>query len=486
MTTVLADRYELEEPLGAGGMASVYRGTDRVLDRTVAVKVLDRSLGRDPEFVERFRREARAAAGLTHPGTVAVYDTGEDDGRRFIVMELIDGETLADLLAREAPLDPERVALLAADILEALAAAHDRGLVHRDVKPGNVLLTSEGEPKVADFGIARAATSETITVGSKVLGTAAYLSPEQARGRPVDARCDLYAMGCVLYEMLTGAPPFRGGSPVSVATKHIHEDPPPLPSSVPPSLAAVVMQALEKDPDDRFPDARSMAAAIRGGAGGAGDTMVLEEEALETEAVPAPPAPLRRRWVLPALLGALLLAALIGGLVLAFGRDDPTAASRGDRDRGAAAAGPSPAESPREEAEQLRPQEAFTALVGAVQDGLTAGEIEEKLAREIVERAEDAMEAYAEGDRQKALDKAGDAINALVDGAEQGEVTPERASEIEHRILALQAAIEAYPPREHEEEDDDEDEDGSGGGGPDGEGPPGPDGEGPPGQDDDT
>ncbi|HEX6263626.1 MAG TPA: protein kinase [Actinomycetota bacterium] len=482
MTTVLADRYELEEPLGAGGMASVYRGTDRILDRTVAVKVLDRSLGRDPEFVERFRREARAAAGLTHPGTVAVYDSGEDGGRRFIVMELIDGETLADMLAREAPLDPKHAALLAADILEALAAAHDRGLVHRDVKPGNVLLTSEGEPKVTDFGIARAASSETLTVGSKVLGTAAYLSPEQARGRPVDARCDLYAMGCVLYEMLTAAPPFRGGSPISVATKQIHEDPRPLPSSVPPALAAVVMQALEKDPDDRFPDARSMAAAIRGAAGGAGETMVLEEGMLETEAIPAPPAAPPRRWVLPALLGALLLAALIGGLVLAFGRDDPTAESRGGRDRGGAAAQSSPAESPQEEAEPLRPREAFTALVGTVQDALAAGEIEEKLARDIVKRAEDAMEAYGEADLQKAQDKAGDAINALVAGAEQGEVTPERASEIEQRIRGLQAGFEAYPPREPEEED----EGGSDDRGPDGEGPPGPDGEGPPGQNDNT
>jgi len=489
-TVILAERYELEERLGAGGMASVYRGTDRLLDRTVAVKVLDRALGRDPEFVERFRREARAAAGLSHPGTVAVYDTGEDEGRRFIVMELIEGETLADLLAREAPLDPGRAALLGAEILDALSAAHDRGLVHRDVKPGNVLLTPDGEPKVTDFGIARAAASETLTMGSKVLGTAAYLAPEQARGRRVDARCDLYAMGCVLYEMLAGAPPFRGESVISVATKHLHEVPPPLPGSVPPAISAVVMRALQKDPDDRFPDADTMAAALRGAAdegGGAatvgaiGDTAVLYEEDLATEAIDAPVGAPPRRWHVPALIAAIVLV-LIAGLVLAFGSDDPIREGRRDarNQGGGAAAGPSPeptveSPSPEDVAQVLTPQEAFTALVDEVGEGLAQGEIEEKVAIGIVKKAEEAMRAYDEGDLEKALTKVGDARNALFKGAERDRVAPERAARVDQAILGLEAAIEARPPPEPEEEEDDDedDDDGSRGRGPDGEGPPG-------------
>ena len=492
-TVILAERYELEERLGAGGMASVYRGTDRLLDRTVAVKVLDRALGRDPEFVERFRREARAAAGLSHPGTVAVYDTGEDEGRRFIVMELIEGETLADLLAREAPLDPGRAALLGAEILDALSAAHDRGLVHRDVKPGNVLLTPDGEPKVTDFGIARAAASETLTMGSKVLGTAAYLAPEQARGRRVDARCDLYAMGCVLYEMLAGAPPFRGESVISVATKHLHEDPPPLPDSVPPPISAAAMRALQKDPDDRFPDAGTMAAALReaagegaagaGAVGAIGDTAVLHEGDLQTEAIGAPVGAPPRRWHVPALIAAIVLV-LIAGLVLAFGSDDPIREGRRDaRNQGGGAVGPSPeptAESPSPEdvAQVLTPQEAFTALVDEVGEGLAQGEVEEKVAIDIVKKAEEAIRAYDEGDLEKALSKVGDARNALFKGAERGRVAPERAARVDQAILGLEAAIEARPPREPEEEEDDEDDDeddddGSRGRGPDGEGPPG-------------
>ena len=485
MTTILAERYELEERLGAGGMASVYRGTDRLLDRTVAVKVLDRMLGRDPEFVERFRREARAAAGLTHPGTVSVYDTGEDAGRRFIVMELVEGETLADLLAREAPLHPDRAAVLGAEVLEALAAAHDRGLVHRDVKPGNVLLTPEGEPKVTDFGIARAAASETLTMGSKVLGTAAYLAPEQARGRRVDARCDLYAMGCVLYEMLAGAPPFTGESVISIATKHLHEEPPPLPRSVPPAIASVVMRALEKDPEDRFPDARAMGDALRESAGRAaattiGDTAVLHEGDLETEAIATPVEAPPRRWHVPALLAAIALV-LIAGLVLAFGSDDPIPEARREarNQGGGAAAGPSPeptteSPSPEDLAEVLSPQDAFTALVEEVADGLAQGEIDDQVASEIVKKAEEAMGAYAEGDLEGALTKVGDARNALVKGAERDRVTPERAARIDQAILGLEAAIEANPPREEEEDDEeDEDDDGSPGRGPDGEGPPG-------------
>lgn len=481
-TTILAERYELEERLGAGGMAAVYRSTDRLLDRTVAVKVLDRRLGSDPEFVERFRREARAAAGLSHPGTVAVYDTGEDEGRRYIVMELVEGDTLGDLLAREAPLDPDRAARLGAEILDALAAAHDRGLVHRDVKPGNVLLTPAGEPKVTDFGIARAATSATLTVGSKVLGTAAYLAPEQARGERVDARCDLYAMGCVLYEMLAGAPPFRGQSAISVATKHLHQEPPPLPASVPPAIGAVVMRALEKDPADRFPHARSMAAELRRAAGEPGaPTAVLAPGDRTTEAVEAPPESPRRRWILPALVGAIVLV-LLAGLLLAFAQDDPRPTMRETRNGGGsgAAGSPSPeatAETPPPEdrPEVLSPEAAYGALLDALGDGVAAGEIEEDLARDIQQRAEEAMRVYADGDLEGALQRIRDARAALVEGADG--VTDERAALIDRALLDLESAFQAQPPPQVDEGGDE-----GGGGGPNGKGP---DGEGPPGHEDD-
>jgi serine/threonine protein kinase len=204
---VLVGRYALGAMLGAGGMAQVYRARDRVLRRTVAVKVLSPPYDQDPELVARFGREARAAAALSHPNIVAIYDSGADGDLHYLVMEHMEGETLAALLRREGPLAPGRAALVAHQVCQALAAAHARGLVHRDVKPGNLLLSSAGLVKVTDFGIAKAMATPTLTGDGTLLGTAAYLSPEQAQGRPVDARSDLYALGCMLHELLTGTPP---------------------------------------------------------------------------------------------------------------------------------------------------------------------------------------------------------------------------------------------------------------------------------------
>ena len=206
---VLADRYELGPVLGQGGMARVHQGLDRQLGRQVAIKVLAPPFDRDGEFVERFRREARAAAGLSHPNIVAVFDSGSDDGTHFIVTELVEGETLADRLRRDGPMPPADAVAVAVDIARALASAHARGLIHRDIKPGNVMLLPDGRVKVVDFGIARAAGSDTLTNTGVVLGSTAYLSPEQAGGQPVDERADLYSLGCVLYEMLTGQRPVQ-------------------------------------------------------------------------------------------------------------------------------------------------------------------------------------------------------------------------------------------------------------------------------------
>jgi serine/threonine-protein kinase len=262
---VLAGRYEIETLLGQGGMARVFRGTDRVLDRTVAIKVLSPQFADDDQFVSRFRREAQAAAGLNHPNIVGVYDTGDQGDVHFIVMEYIEGRTLRDVIRGEGPLMPERVAEIGEAVARALSSAHQAGLVHRDIKPGNIMLTREGEVKVMDFGIARTSTGDTLTQTAAVLGTASYLSPEQAQGLTVDARSDIYSLGCVLYEMLTGRAPFTGDSPVAIAYKHVKEDPTP-PSRLNPDvtepLDAVVMKCMAKHPSNRYDTAEELRADL--------------------------------------------------------------------------------------------------------------------------------------------------------------------------------------------------------------------------------
>jgi eukaryotic-like serine/threonine-protein kinase len=252
---VLLDRYEVGPLLGAGGMAEVYEGRDRLLARRVAIKVLQSQYARDQSFLLRFKREAQAAASLSHPNVVAVYDTGSEDGTHFIVMEFVDGRTVKDIIRQEGPLYPARAAEICADVCAALVAAHARGLIHRDIKPGNVMLTPDGKVKVMDFGIARATTSETITQTAAVIGTAQYISPEQAQGQAVDYRSDLYSLGCCLYEMLTGTVPFTGATPVAIAYKHVREDPTPprmLNPDVPPALEAICLKAMAKLPDNRY------------------------------------------------------------------------------------------------------------------------------------------------------------------------------------------------------------------------------------------
>ncbi len=269
MTTppYLSDRYELGEILGFGGMSEVHLARDTRLHRDVAVKVLRADLARDPSFYLRFRREAQNAAALNHPAIVAVYDTGEADAGNgplpFIVMEYVDGITLRDIVHTDGPMAPKRAIEIIADACQALNFSHQHGIIHRDVKPANIMISKSGAVKVMDFGIARALadTGNSVTQTAAVIGTAQYLSPEQARGEKVDARSDVYSLGCVLYEIITGEPPFVGDSPVAVAYQHVREDPVP-PSErhdgISPGLDAVVLKALAKNPDNRYQTAAEM------------------------------------------------------------------------------------------------------------------------------------------------------------------------------------------------------------------------------------
>jgi tRNA A-37 threonylcarbamoyl transferase component Bud32 len=328
----IAGRYGLEEVVGHGGMSTVYKAHDSLLERNVALKVLHQQYNEDEDFVERFKREARSVAQLQHPNIVTVIDRGEEDGRQYIVFEYIDGENLKELVVRKGRLDVREALEIALEIARGLGFAHDHGLVHRDVKPQNVLLNGDGGAKVTDFGIARSLDVERgVTQTGTVLGTSNYIAPEQANGQPVDAHTDVYSLGIVLYEMLTGELPFPGENFVAVAMKHIQE---PSPSvldvrgDVPLRVAEMIDRALEKDPEQRFPTMDAFAAEIEAnlaeldrGEDGAVTLVVPAAQRLKQRTPQR--KPVSRLPLLIGLLGALAIAAVVVGLLTLRGGREP-------------------------------------------------------------------------------------------------------------------------------------------------------------------
>jgi serine/threonine-protein kinase len=320
---LIAERYELEEVVGTGGMSTVYRAHDQLLERNVALKVLHPHYAGDDEYVERFRREARSVAQLSHPHIVTVIDRGEDDGQQFIVFEYVDGENLKQLVERTGPLPTRRAIELAIEIADALAFAHEHGLIHRDVKPQNVLLTPDGDAKVTDFGIARSFEVEHgMTQTGTVLGTSNYLSPEQAGGKPTTPATDVYSLGVVVYELLTGDVPFPGENFVAIAMKHINDPPPDLLErrpDVPLRLAAAVDRALEKDPARRFATMTEFAAELRRclaelDTPDAERTLIVPSRVVK-ESRPQRVRAARRRAPIYVLLALVAVAAIVVGIL---------------------------------------------------------------------------------------------------------------------------------------------------------------------------
>jgi beta-lactam-binding protein with PASTA domain/tRNA A-37 threonylcarbamoyl transferase component Bud32 len=363
VANVFSNRYEIQRGIARGGMAQVYLARDQLLDRPVAIKVLFPEFARDPSFVERFRREAQAAANLNHPNIVGIYDWGQERGTYFIVMEYVEGRSLRDVIRADGALPPAQAAEIGAEIAGALAFAHRNGVVHRDVKPGNVLLTAAGRVKVTDFGIARAtqgSPGDALTLTGAVMGTATYFSPEQAQGLPVDGRSDVYSLGVVLFEMLTGEPPFRADNAVAMATAHVREEAPrarDLEPDVPHDLDEIVTGAMIKDVDARYqsaddlrddlvrfgrgrpPAALPVTAALAEVPTGAGATAGRTEAMPAAETVPAGgppgddfyPRP-RRRWgtIIAGVVGLTLLAAAIIFLLVSSGDRNGASAARID------------------------------------------------------------------------------------------------------------------------------------------------------------
>jgi len=449
----LAGRYVLVETIAAGGMGAVHKATDERLGRTVAVKMLRDDLAGDPRFVERFRREARAVAALSHPNIAGVYDYGEEDNRYFFVMEFIDGKDLAQLMRVESPFSQERAALIAAETLDALQHAHSAGVIHRDIKPANIIVTnrerSSGSTSAqeTDFGIARAVGDATLTATGSVLGTAHYLSPEQASGGTTGPATDQYSTGIVLYEMLVGAVPFTGDSPVAIAMRHLSDELPP-PSAVnpdvSPGLDEIVRRATSKEALDRYPDAQAMADALRhaldssraaglaGGAALGGPTAVLRETSEPTAQRPFTgewDAQRVGRTVLLSFAALIVIAIALLVFRLAAGDEEPQRSQR-QRDPGAAG----------------QPTEEEPLTTGVVPEdilGRSFEEVRDELSSELGLNVED---------------NPAPSNDYPTPGVVSGAVPPPGSTVTEGDTITLTVSTGAEDPEEDDDEDDDDDD----------------------------
>jgi hypothetical protein len=454
-TGVLGGRYALAEMLGAGGMATVWRGRDEVLGREVAVKVLSPQYAADPGFLARFEREARHAAAVSHPRLVTVFDSGIDRGTPFLVMELVIGRTLRQVLDEAGPLPAGQAVAVAVAVCEGLEAAHAAGLVHRDIKPANIML-ADGEVKILDFGIARAEGTAAGTATGTVLGTAAYLSPEQAAGRPAGPRSDLYSLGCVLFEMLAGSPPFSAESQVALAYRQVHDDPGP-PSArrpgLPASLDRITARLLAKDPAAR----PASAAAAR-----AGLLAALAPDA--TAVLPVPPGTVpgtprrRRRPRRGETMLAAALAALAAVLLAGPGSAGPAVPAARPAVTGPAshaparpAAGPARQSSPprrtpagKAAAAALPPvAAAAAALVGGLQAGVADGQVTQQAGQDLFGHLQPLLFGPPGQDARQIQGQYAQFVKTYAQHQSKGDITGQAAVTLPKAIAALGAALGA-------------------------------------------
>jgi serine/threonine protein kinase len=443
----IAGRYRLERSLGSGGMGEVFEATDTVLDRRVALKQLSSSLAEDEAARSRFFRESRALARINDPNVVGVFDAGEEDGTPFLVMELIEGTTLRNELRAIGRMDPQRAREIGAGVAAGLAAAHAHGVIHRDVKPSNIFLTANGQPKIGDFGIARIERGDmTLTLTGQAFGSPAYMAPEQAMGGRVDARADLYSLGCVLFEMLAGHRPFHGKGAVSLAYQHLHTEPVHLDvtdARVEPRLATLVASLLQKDPADRPGSAEDVRSALA----------EVPVTTTVTTTAPLPPAErehtaviprrtetlaTRRRrpwWLFAGVAAVILLASL--ALASALRNGGTPAAGTSSATQTAPRANSSPSATPSQRA--ATPEELGAALVALANDLAASDPSERHLADDIEHTVSDVLEHADE--HGEAIDKLDELKDKIAEGLEKGKIPAADAQRLTAAIDAMVRAI---------------------------------------------
>ena len=447
-TTVLGGRYTLLTVLGTGGMATVWRARDEVLSRDVAVKVLNPQHAADAEFLDRFEGEARHAAAVSHPRLVTVFDCGVEGGTPFIVMELVAGRTLRQVLDEAGMLPPGQAVAIAAAVCEGLEAAHAAGLVHRDITPANIVLNG-GEVKVLDFGIARTDATRTATAAGTVVGTAAYLSPEQASGRPADPRSDLYSVGCVLFEMLTGRPPFTADSAVGLAYRQVHDDPGP-PSAWRPGLPArldeVTARLLAKDPSSRPPTAAAARAGLLSVFPPA-DGVPLAGTAVLTVTPGTVPGTPRQGWrprPAEAALGGALAASLIALLVvlLTGGGHSATGSGSSSASQTTRPATGGPGSSPAQSGTTLSPVAAAAAtLVGDLKEGVIDGQVQPQAGQNLFNQLQQLLFQTPGQNTQQVQQQYSQLVQVYTQDKSQGQITGQAATSLSSAISALGAAL---------------------------------------------